>query len=101
MNFRYTAVLATLSNSFSDAVLDYTVNKFDYYRVLLYTSFFAFALQLLYGMNTEITVTYFSIPYLLVHAVFVLFINRFIANFLVAYRPIVNIALLAILCSLF
>lgn len=73
MNYRYTAVLATLSNSFSDAVLDYTVNKFDYYKVLLYTSFFAFALQLLYGLNTEITVTYFSMPYLLVHAIFVLF----------------------------
>lgn len=72
MNYRYTATIATVFNSLQDAILDYAVNKFNYYKVLLYTSTFAFVFQLLYGLNTEITVTYASIPYLLLHAVFIL-----------------------------
>lgn len=73
MNYRNTAVISTISNSLSDAVLDYTVNKFNYNKVLLYTTFIAFILQLLYGLHTEIMVTYSSIPYLLIHAFFILF----------------------------
>lgn len=73
MNYRDTAVFATISNSFSDAVLDYAVNKFNYNKVLLYTSFIAFMIQLLYGLNTGITATCVSIPYLLAHGIFVLF----------------------------
>ena len=72
MNYRNTAVIATISNSLSDAVLDYTVNKFNYIKVLLYTTFIAFILQLLYGLHTEIMVTYSSVPYLLIHAFFIL-----------------------------
>ena len=72
MNYRNTAVIATISNSLSDAVLDYTVNKFNYNKVLLYTTFIAFILQLLYGLHTEIMVTYSSVPYLLIHAFFIL-----------------------------
>ncbi len=49
MNYRYTAVIATVSNSFCDAVLDYAVSRYDYYRVLLWTSFTAFVLQLCWG----------------------------------------------------
>ncbi len=72
MDYRYTAVGATIANSFSDAVLDYTVNRFNYHRVLLYTSCIAFVLQFLYGLNTGITLSFAAIPYLLVHAVFIL-----------------------------
>lgn len=72
MDYRYTAVFATISNSFSDAVLDYAVNRYNYHKVLLYTSFIAFVIQLLYGLNTGIMFTYASVPYLLVHGVFVL-----------------------------
>lgn len=72
MDYRYTAVFATISNSFSNAVLDYAVNKYNYHRVLLYTSFVAFIIQLLYGLNLGIMLTYVSVPYLLVHALFIL-----------------------------
>ena len=72
MDYRYTAVLATISNSFSDAVLDYAVNRYNYHKVLLFTSFIAFVIQLIYGLNVGITLTYSSIPYLLIHGVFVL-----------------------------
>lgn len=72
MNYRDTAVIATISNSFSDAVLDYTVNKFNYNKVLFYTTFIAFMFQLLYGLHTDIFVTIVSLPYLLVHAIVVL-----------------------------
>ncbi len=72
MDYRYTAVGATIANSFSDAVLDYTVNKFNYHKVLLYTSGIAFVLQFLYGLNVGIMFSFDAIPYLLVHAMFVL-----------------------------
>lgn len=72
MNYRYTAVLATISNSFCDAILDYTVNKFNYYKVLLYTSCIAFIIQLLYGLTTKITISQEAVPYLIIHALFIL-----------------------------
>jgi len=39
MNYRNTAVIATISNSLSDAVLDYTVNKFNYNSVIIWTAY--------------------------------------------------------------
>lgn len=72
MNYRTTAVVATISNSFSDSILDYTVNKFNYNKVLFYTTFIAFLLQLVYGLNTDISATMVSVPYLLIHAIVIL-----------------------------
>ena len=36
-NYRYTAVLATISNSFCDAILDYAVNRFNVHKVMFLT----------------------------------------------------------------
>lgn len=72
MNNRHTAVIATISNSFSDAVLDYAVNKFNYHTVLFFSTATAFVLQLLYGLMNGIEATGASVPYLALHAVFIL-----------------------------
>lgn len=72
MNYRYTAVIATVSNSFCDAVLDYAVSRYDYYRVLLWTSFTAFVLQLCWGVVTHISFSVVSLPFVFIHAVLVL-----------------------------
>ncbi|MBE6453077.1 MAG: hypothetical protein E7012_06290 [Alphaproteobacteria bacterium] len=72
MNYRYSAVIATIANSFSDALLDYSVNKYNYYKVLLYTSIVAFLLQYLFGALTDIEWTPESVPYLFIHAILVL-----------------------------
>ncbi len=72
MNYRAVAAVATIANSCCDAVLDYAVNKFSYNKVLLCTSSVAFLIQLLYGINTGITATYSSLPWLLIHAFFIL-----------------------------
>jgi len=73
MNYRNVAIISTISNSFADAILDYAVNKYNYYKVLLYSSFVAFIIQLLFGLNTEIIATYSSLPWLLIHAVCIIF----------------------------
>lgn len=72
MNYRYTAVIATVSNSFCDAVLDYAVSRYDYYRVLFWTSFTAFVLQLCWGVATQISFSAASLPFVIIHAVLVL-----------------------------
>lgn len=72
MNYRYTAVIATISNSLCDAVLDYAVNKFNYYKILLFTSIVAFLIQFAWGGFLGIEFTAAALPYIFIHSFLVL-----------------------------
>lgn len=72
MNYRSAAVLATVSNSFCDAILDYVVNKYNYYKVLLFTSSVAFMLQFGWGIYFGINMPLSSLPYVFIHGLVIL-----------------------------
>lgn len=72
MNYRDTAVIATIANSFCDATLDYAVNRFNYHKVLLITTLIAFFGQFSAGIVTNLTFTLNALPYILIHAVLIL-----------------------------
>ncbi len=63
-NYRYTAVLATISNSFCDAILDYAVNRFNVHKVMFLTTCIGFLVQLIIGMITGIYCTMAAVPYI-------------------------------------
>jgi len=68
---RYTAVIATVSNAVCDSVLDYSVNRFNYYKVLLVTAIIAMLGQVVIGLVTQvqITLSLLSLPWLILHGV--------------------------------
>ncbi len=90
---RYTAVIATVSNSLCDTVLDYSVNRFNYYKVLFLTAFVAMIGQGVIGFLSEIRVPWVSIPYVLIHAVVILIGYLFFVKSL-RYIPIALIGLI-------
>ena len=69
---RYTAIIATVSNAFCDVLLDYAVNKYSYYKVLLITSCIAFTGQILIGFFYRISCSLSALPYVVLHAVLIL-----------------------------
>lgn len=70
---RYLAVGATVANSFGDAVLDYSVNHFNYYRVLFLSATVAGIIQFLLGFwGWGIEITWNSMPHIVIHAILVL-----------------------------
>ena len=69
MNNRYTAVLATILLSFCDALVDYSINKFNFYKVLLLTSITAFCFHLAWGLTFGIEITLTSIPYIIAKSI--------------------------------
>lgn len=71
-NYRYTAVLATISNSFCDAVLDYAVNRFNVHKVMFLTTCIGFLGQLLIGMVAGIYCTMAAVPYVVIHSLLIL-----------------------------
>lgn len=71
-NYRYTAVLATISNSFCDAVLDYAVNRFNVQKVMFLTTCIGFLGQLIIGIFTGIYCTMAAIPYVALHSLLIL-----------------------------
>ena len=71
-DYRYTAVIATVSNSFCDAILDYSVNRFNYQKVLFLTCLVAFIGQVIIGLFTDISFTSASSLYIIIHAFLVL-----------------------------
>ncbi len=71
-NYRYTAVIATISNTFCDAILDYTVGFYNYYKVLLLTSMIAFVGQIGIGLYSGIAFSLSALPYVFIHAVLIL-----------------------------
>ena len=73
INYRYTAVLATISNSFCDAILDYAVNRFNVHKVMFLTTCIGFLGQLIIGMITGIYCTMAAVPYIALHSLLILF----------------------------
>ena len=71
-NYRYTAIIATVSNAFCDTVLDYTVGFYNYYKVLLLTSMIAFIGQIGIGLYSGIAFSLSALPYVFIHAVLIL-----------------------------
>lgn len=69
---RYTAAIATVSNSFCDAILDYSVSRFNYHKILFLSSVVAFITQFASGLLLDISFTAASLLYIFVHALFVL-----------------------------
>ncbi len=68
-NVRHTAILATVSNALCDSILDYTVNRFAYYKVLFLTATIAMLGQVFVGAFTNIVFTVEALPYIFIHAV--------------------------------
>ena len=72
MNKRLTAVISSISNSFCDFTLDIAVNKYEMYRVLLYTSIISFIFQIIYSFYAGISVTIESVPIILIYGLVIL-----------------------------
>lgn len=71
-NYRYTAIVATSFNALQDAVLDYSVNKFNYHKVLLLTSMVAMIVQASFGVFRDIVISLPSLPFVVIHALVIL-----------------------------
>lgn len=69
---RYTAIISSISNSFCDSLLDYTVNRYNYHRVLFLTSLTAGLLQAIIGLISGIAFPLNSAIYVVVHAALIL-----------------------------
>lgn len=69
---RYTALIATVSNALDDVVLDYAVNRFNYYKILFWSSFVAFAVQIAAGFATGFSCPVQALPAVAVHALLIL-----------------------------
>lgn len=72
MNKRLTAVISSIFNSFCDFTLDIAVNKYDMYKILLYTSIISLIFQILYAFYAGISITIESIPVILIYGLIIL-----------------------------
>lgn len=72
MDARYAALLSTISNTFCDSTLDFAINKYKRYKVLLWTCFFAFIGQILFGLGMGFIVTPSSLPFIALYGVVII-----------------------------
>lgn len=73
-NQRYTAIVATLFDSASDATLDYAVTRYNIHKIVFLLSLIAFIGQLIIGVAyTGIECTFRAFPYVALHGVLILF----------------------------
>lgn len=71
-NQRYTAVLATLFGSCSDATLDYAVSRYNVHKMVFLLTLIAFIGQLVIGAAyTGIECTLKALPYVILHGVLI------------------------------
>ena len=73
INYRFSAVLATVFDSISDATLDYAVSRYNIHKTVFLLSFVAFIGQLIIGAFTGITCTFAALPYVALHGILILF----------------------------
>ena len=72
-NQRYTAVLATLFDSASDATLDYAVTRYNIHKIVFLLTVIAFIGQLVIGGTyTGIECTFAALPYVALHGILIL-----------------------------
>jgi len=73
-NQRYTAIVATLFDSASDATLDYAVTRYNIHKMVFLLTLIAFIGQLIIGVAyTGIECTFRAFPYVALHGVLILF----------------------------
>lgn len=80
MNKRITAVISSIFNSFCDFTLDIAINKYDMYKVLLYTSIMSLFFQIIYAFYAGISITLEAIPIILLYGLIILFGYIFYVN---------------------
>lgn len=80
MNKRITAVISSVFNSFCDFTLDIAVNKYDMYKILLYTSIISLFFQIIYAFYAGISITLESVPIILLYGLIVLLAYMFYVN---------------------
>ena len=73
LNYRFSAVMATVFDSISDATLDYAVSRYNIHKTVFLLSFVAFIGQLIIGAFTGITCTFAALPYVALHGILILF----------------------------
>ncbi len=69
---RYTAIISSVSNSFCDSLLDYSVNRFNYHKVLFFTALTAALVQFFVGMVLGIAIPLASVGAVVLHSVLIL-----------------------------
>lgn len=94
---RYTAIISSISNSFCDSILDYTVSHFNYHRVLFLTSLTAGLIQAIIGLVSGIVLPWTSVVYVMVHAALILTGYIFFVKSL-KYIPLALIGLIEASC---
>ena len=72
LNYRFSAVLATVFDSVSDATLDYAVSRYNIHKTVFLLTFIAFIGQLIIGAFTGITCTFAALPYVALHGILIL-----------------------------
>ena len=96
-DYRYTAVISTVANTFCDSLLDYSVNRFNYHKVLFLTSLTAAIIQLGVGIFFGLAFPVESLPYIVLHSVLILVGYIFFVLSL-QYIPIALIGLIEASC---
>ena len=96
-DYRYTAVISTVANTFCDSLLDYSVNRFNYHKVLFFTSLTAAIIQLGVGIFFGLAFPVESLPYIVLHSVLILVGYIFFVLSL-QYIPIALIGLIEASC---
>lgn len=72
LNYRFSAVMATVFDSVSDATLDYAVSRYNIHKTVFLLTFIAFIGQLIIGLFTGITCTFAALPYVALHGILIL-----------------------------
>ncbi len=72
LNCRFSAVMATVFDSVSDATLDYAVSRYNVHKMVFVLSLVAGIGQLLIGAFTGIACTFAALPYVALHGVLIL-----------------------------
>ncbi len=72
LNYRFSAVMATVFDSVSDATLDYAVSRYNVHKMVFVLSLVAGIGQLLIGAFTGIACTFAALPYVALHGVLIL-----------------------------
>jgi len=72
MNYKITALISAITESFFNLTLDIAVNRINKYRVLLYTSIISGFFQIIYSLFIGINFSIASIPIIIIYGVCVL-----------------------------
>lgn len=95
--YRYTAIISSVANTFCDSLLDYSVNRFNYHKVLFLTALTAAIIQFAAGLFFGLAFPLESLLYIALHSVLILVGYVFFVLSL-HYIPIALIGLIEASC---